>query len=85
VEIMARPKGAKNKKSSTIDPNVEEIVEEYIEFTCPKRGKVRQLVKVKKLKKFTVDQRAIIGGKDVIDDLESKEDSVSALETDPEE
>ena len=82
---MARPKGAKNKKHVFQDPQVEEVVEEWVEYTCPKRGKVRQLVKVKKLKKFTVDQRAIIGGKDVIDDLESKEDSVSALETDPEE
>jgi hypothetical protein len=82
---MARPKGAKNKKKLDVDPNIEEIIEEWVEYTCPKRGKVRQLVKIKKLKKFTVEQKSVMGGSDLIDDLESKEDDISSLETDPEE
>jgi hypothetical protein len=87
ANIMARPKGAKNKttKKPTHDPNVEEIVEEWVEFTCPKRGKVRQKVKIKRLKAMSADQRSIIGAKDMIDDLESKEDDISAIETDPED
>lgn len=83
---MARPKGVKNKKKHVFqDPHVEEIVEEWVEYTCPKRGKVRELVKIKRLKKVTVDQKVFMGAKDIIDDLESKEEDISALDTDPEE
>jgi hypothetical protein len=84
---MARPKGAKNKpkKVEKFDPNVEEIVEEWVEFTCPVRGKVRQKVKIKRLKRVTSDQRAFIGGRDIIDDIEAKEDDISTLEPEPED
>lgn len=83
---MARPKGAKNRKKHVFqDPQVEEIVEEWVEYTCPKRGKVRELVKIKRLKKVTVDQKVFMGAKDIIDDLESKEEDISSLDTDPEE
>lgn len=85
---MARPKGAKNKKTNHVfkDPMVEEIVEEWVEFQCPKRGLVRQKVKVKRLKKITHDpHRVFIGGTDIIDDLEKEEQELSALEPDPEE
>ena len=79
---MARPKGAKNVKKHVFkDPQVEGIVEEYIEFMCPKRGLVRQKVKVKKLKKVTHDpNRKFVGAQSIIDDLESKEDNITDLD-----
>lgn len=85
---MARPKGAKNKKTNHVfkDPQVEEIVEVEVEFICPKRGKVKQKVKMKKLKKVTHDpHRVFVGAKDIIEDLESKEEDFSSSEPDPEE
>lgn len=83
---MPRPKGAKNKKKHVFqDPMVEEIVEEWVEYTCPVRGLVRQKVKIKKLKRVSSEQKVVIGGRDIIDDLESKEDDISTLEPDPEE
>lgn len=83
---MARPKGAKNKKKHVFqDPQVEEIVEEWVEFMCPKRGLVRQKVKIKKLKKVTSEQKVFMGAKDIIDDLEAQEKELSELEPDPEE
>lgn len=82
---MARPKGAKNiKKHVFQDPQIEEIVEEWIEYTCPKRGKVRELIKVKRLKKVKVEQKVFVGAKDILDDLESQEEIVST-DVDPEE
>lgn len=85
---MARPKGAKNKKKTNHvfqDPQVEEIVEEWVEYTCPTRGKVRQKVKIKKLKKVNTEPKVFMGARDIIEDLESKEDSLSEVELDPEE
>lgn len=41
----------KPKKVIFDDPLIEDIYETYIEFVCPKRGKVRQKVQVKKYKK----------------------------------
>lgn len=83
---MARPKGAKNKKKHVFqDPQIEEIVEEWVEYTCPKRGKVRELIKIKKLKKVKVDQKVFVGAKDIIDDLESQEEDISSTEIDSEE
>ena len=84
---MARPKGAKNKKTNHVfqDPQVEEIVEEWVEFDCPKRGKVKQLVKIKRLKKVNSEPKVFMGAKSILEDLESKEESISDVELDPEE
>lgn len=83
---MARPKGVKNKKKHVFqDPQVEEIVEEWVEFTCPTRGKVRQLVKIKKLKKVKSEQKVFVGARDIIEDIEAKEEDISSVELDPEE
>ena len=82
---MARPKGAMNKKKHVFqDPQIEEIIEEWVEYTCPKRGKVRELIKIKKLKKVKVDQKVFVGAKDIIDDLESQEEDISSTEIDSE-
>lgn len=84
---MARPKGAKNVKKHVFkDPMIEEIVEEWVEFMCPKRGLVRQKIKIKRLKRVTHDpHRTFVGAQSLIDDLEAKEDDISTLEPDPEE
>lgn len=85
---MARPKGAKNKKKTNHvfqDPQVEEVVEEWVEYNCPKRGKVRQLVKVKRLKKVKTEQKVFVGARDLIEDIEAREDDISSTELDPEE
>lgn len=85
---MARPKGAKNKKTNHVfkDPQVEEIVEVEVEFMCPKRGLVKQKVKMKKLKAVTHDpHRKFVGASDIINDLEAKEDDISSLEPELEE
>jgi ribosomal protein L13 len=85
---MARPRGAKNKKTNHVfkDPQVEEVVEVEVEFMCPKRGLVKQKVKMKKLKAVASDpHRVFVGAKDIIDDLESKEEDISSSEPDPEE
>jgi len=72
---MARPKGTnKIKKHVFKDPTIEEIVEIEVEFMCPKRGLVKQKVKMKKLKKV-VDSgpKTFMGASSVIDDLEQEE------------
>lgn len=84
---MGRPKGAKNKKASPKDPMVEEIIEQEIEFICPVRGKVKQKVKIKRLKKPTAitvnpavvsnDEISKIDGRDELesyDEIENIED-----------
>lgn len=82
---MARPKGSKNKKHVFQDPQIEEIVEEWVEFNCPIRGKVKQLVKVKKLKKTVTEQKVFVGAKDIIDEIEAMEGDLSDQQLDPEE
>jgi hypothetical protein len=53
---MARQKNTKRKKKHVFeDPQIEEIVEVEIEYICPKRGKVKQKVKMKKLKPVKVN------------------------------
>lgn len=84
---MARPKGAKNKKTNHVfqDPQVMEIVEEWVEYDCPKRGKVKQLVKIKRLKKVNNEPKVFMGAQSILEDLESKEESISDIELDPED
>ena len=84
---MARPKGAKNKavkKHVFKDPMVEEIVEVEVEFNCPVRGKIKQKVKMKKLKKVKTEERVFVGAQSIIDDLEKEETELATTEPDPE-
>jgi len=69
---MARPKGAKNKKKHvSLDSQIEEIVEIEIEFVCPTRGKVKQKVKMKKLKPAKIDPVQQIATADEIDKIDN--------------
>ncbi len=77
---MARTKGSKNKTKKTTDkdPMVEEIVTEEIEFNCPIRGKVKQKVKVKRLKKVNTDSRPIMNAsQDAVDALDREDDGLT--------
>jgi translation elongation factor P/translation initiation factor 5A len=76
---MARGKGSKNKtkKTQNIDPTVEEIVIQEIEFICPVRGKVKQKVKIKRLKKGNGETRPIINASDAIDALDREDDGLT--------
>lgn len=50
---MPRPKGAKNRQKSRqpeYDPRIEEVYETIMEYDCPKRGRVKQKVLVKRVK-----------------------------------
>lgn len=72
---MARPKGAKNKSKATakntsqFDPRIEEIYETIIEYDCPKRGKVRQKVLVKRIKPPAEAALYQVGTQDPMQDL----------------
>lgn len=84
---MARPKGAKNKavkKHVFKDPMVEEVVEVEVEFNCPVRGKIKQKVKMKKLKKVKTEEKVFVGAQSIIDDLEKEESELATTEPDPE-
>ena len=85
---MTRPKGTKNVKKHVFkDPTIEEIVEIEVEFMCPKRGLVKQKVKVKRLKSIKDSgPREFIGASSVIDDLEQEENErLLSVEPEPEE
>jgi hypothetical protein len=76
---MARPKGAKGKtkKTQTLDPMVEEVIVQEIEFDCPVRGKVKQKVKIKRLKKGNGDYKPVIKASDAIDALDREDDGLT--------
>lgn len=71
---MGRVKGSKNKKTNKKDPSVEEIVEVEIEYVCPKRGKVKEKVKVKRLKSFKVDSSQMINTRDMVEDVDNTDE-----------
>jgi hypothetical protein len=64
---MARPKKSLKK---TQDPNIQEIIEVEVEFTCPIRGKIKQKVKMKRLKSIKVDARQFISHSNDIENLD---------------
>lgn len=66
---MARKKRKNNDKELSTS-NVEEVVEVEIEYVCPKRGKVKQRVKMKRLKPVRVDQPSMILTSDYLSSLE---------------
>lgn len=76
---MARPKIKKKiKKHVFKDPTIEEIVEQEVEFICPVRGKIKQKVKIKRLKKLIVDNRtAIKATEDALDALDKEDDGLT--------
>lgn len=85
---MAKTKPVKPVKKHVFkDPNIEDIIEVEIEFMCPKRGKVKQKVKVKKMKKVASGVvKKFMGISSVIDDIEQEDNErLLSAETDTEE
>lgn len=77
---MARPKKtvAKVKPKVKKDPRIEEVYEQEVTFTCPVRGKVTQLVKIKRFKPLSEqEQRHVLNTTDSIDRLEEQDDGLS--------
>jgi hypothetical protein len=71
---MPRKKKVAKTKTEKIDPNVEEIYEETITFTCPVRGLVTQKVKIKRYKpQSSNEERSVMQDSDT--DLFSKIDN----------
>ena len=81
---MARPKKKKvksNVNKAIKEKGLVEIVEEEITFMCPKRGLVRQKVKIKRFKPFFVDRTEAVGTSDataVIDSMDNGLDMYDA-------
>jgi hypothetical protein len=87
VEIMSNKKTKKTKskiKTSTKtsvprkDPRIEKIYEKEVEFTCPVRGKIKQIVKIKKYKTtYDVVQKETVRSLDSSIDLDKIDDGLS--------
>src|SRR5579859_7468477 len=67
------------KRVKKVDPNVENEAYEEIEFDCPVRGRMKQKVKVKKLKAREYGDTQIIGAKDANAEIEERDDGLSIL------
>jgi len=65
------------KRVKKVDPNVEDEAYEEIEFDCPVRGRMKQKVKVKKLKSREYGDTHVIGAKDPNAEIEERDDGLS--------
>ena len=63
--------------------NLEEVVEVEVEFICPVKGKVKQKVKMKRLKPVEVSVGAVIASSEDLDNLDA--DDTSDIPIDDEE
>lgn len=77
---MPRPKGAKNKTKKKANDDIMEEVEIEVEFTCPVRGKIKQKVKVKKMKSMVPQYKNLVASSDVVTDLDAKDDGLEMYE-----
>lgn len=78
-----RRKKIKSKIDKTIqEKGIIEIIEEEISFRCPKRGLVRQKVKVKKFKPFKVDSLDMIHASDAASEIEELDDGLNIYSSD---
>ncbi len=79
---MARQKKttepALKKQPQYKDPRIQEVYEQEVTFTCPVRGLVTQMVKVKRFKSFGEQvSKHVLQSSDAIDRLEEKDDGLS--------
>ena len=79
---MARKKKASKKKRGHNKSSIEAEYYEEIEIDCPIRGKIKQKVKVTRLKSKLVDARQYIGGGDELDQIGSSSSEESEEEID---
>jgi hypothetical protein len=75
VKKPAAPKVVKPRK----DPRLEATYEEAVTFTCPKRGLVTQMVKVKRYKPITEQKskHLVVSINELIESLDEKDDGLS--------
>lgn len=71
---------ARKKRSKKKNQDVEKEFYEEIEFDCPVRGKVKQKVKVKKLKSKLISYTQLIKSGDELGSIESSDDDVEDSE-----
>jgi len=78
---MAKKKKIKEKAkvaAAKKDPRIEETYDEVITFMCPKRGLVKQKVKVKRYRATaSVDVKNVLAGTELDDILEEKDDGMA--------
>jgi hypothetical protein len=53
-------KKQKAKEPDKLDPRIEEIYEEEVEINCPVRGKIKQLVKIKRYRPISQEEVQIL-------------------------
>lgn len=83
---MARPKGKKIKRRQPkVDNDLVEIVEEEIEFNCPVRGRIKQKVKVKRLKAVKVHQLDVVATSDAAEAIDAMDDGLEIYSNSEEE
>ena len=67
----------KEEPKVRMDPRVEEIYEEIVEFMCPVRGLVKQKVKIKRYKYLVSTVKPILDASDLAAKIEEKDDGLS--------
>lgn len=83
-----KPKKTAAPKKKFVDPNIEEVYETEITFTCPVRGLVKQKVKVKRYKTKCLDTKSIIGSESdskLLSQIDEEEDGLSVFVPEDEE
>lgn len=79
MEIVAKQKVKATKtKAPKKDSRIEDIYEQEVTFTCPKRGKITQIVKIKRCKPAVInDGKYVLQSNNSIDRLEEQDDGLS--------
>ena len=61
-------------KQSNIESSIDDVFEKEIEFVCPVRGKIKQIVKIKKIKAVKQNPLAIANTSLEFEDMNSEDD-----------
>lgn len=83
-KVKKTKKTKKPKKVKYDDPNILEIVEKEIELTCPIRGKIKRVVKVKILRPVQVEHKQFIEPSDYVDKIDEDGPIYGATESEEE-
>lgn len=80
-------RGRKPKPLGYLNPDsfIEEIVEQEVEFACPKRGRVKEKVMVKKLRPVTVEDVKTVLIEDIVLNLEKESEDQEISEENEED
>lgn len=68
---------AKVKDKPKLDPRIERIYEDWVEFVCPVRGKVRQKVKITRYKSHMQEpERHVLAGNTASEQADALDDGL---------